>query len=102
MIPETLPVFQTNLLFDYEIFNNELFILTVMIAIGGVAGIASKRLSVTVFGAYLVFVRLAVETQNSTLRTIVYVVLVAVIVMMAFRMWSFGNGSQQQSTGGME
>lgn len=87
-----------NILFDnYQIFSDTLFILFLMIASVGAIGLLAKSLAVSIFGAYLVFIRLASTTGDTTLETIMYVVIVAAAVLMGLRAWSFTNDGGQST-----
>lgn len=82
-----------NEFFDFAIFDNLLFALFTVVGIGGVIGLLSRSFAVATYSAYLFFIRIATETDNQTLMTLLYTVLVVVLVIMGLRVWSFGTGS---------
>ncbi len=86
-------------LFDFEVFGNELFFLIIVIASITVIGIMARSLALGSMGGFLMFVHLAVGTDNSVLVTLLITLLVGVIVVMALRFWSFGSGESMDGGG---
>ena len=86
-----LPILQ-NSFFQFEIFGNLLFFLILIVTFITVIGLFSRSLALGSMGGFMMFVHIAVESQNTTFVTLLVALLVGVIVVMAFRFWSFGSG----------
>lgn len=67
--------------------------ITVMTA-GALGGMGSRSMAIGSFGAYLVFVHIAVKTGEQLLLNILYVSLVLVILGMAFKLWRLELGGE--------
>lgn len=88
---ETVPLL--NPFEDYAFWGNLLFWLFICMAFFAAIGFISFYFSVGAFGAWLAFVRLAVQTQEEFLMQLFYSLMVIIILLMAFRMWGMASGS---------
>ena len=80
-------------LFEGELFNNVNAFLMLMIALFGFVGATSGYASLGVFGVFIVFVRIAVETDLWIFNSLLYLVGTILMVMMGLQTWNYINSS---------
>lgn len=74
------------------IFRNLNAFVTLVIMFGGFIGLVSKKLTMGAMGSFLVFVYIASRTELFIFKSMLYVILALIIVVMGLRGWSYANG----------
>ncbi len=82
---ETLPLG----LFEGELFTNVNAFLLLMIILAGVLGGTSGYASIGGYGAFIVFVRVATETDLWIFNSLLYVIVTIVMLMMGLQAWGY-------------
>ncbi len=76
-------------LFEGELFTNVNAFLILMIIISAIIGLTSGHASIGAYGAFIVFVRIATETDLWIFNSLLYVVLAIVFVVMGIQVWGY-------------
>jgi hypothetical protein len=77
----------------FGLFENVYVFLTIMILLGGLIGMASTKLSIAGYGAFLIFSHIAVESDLVFFNNLLYVVLIFLVILIGFNSWQFFTGS---------
>lgn len=77
--------------FDYSFFGNITFFFAVVVTIFGLLGLLSRYVSVGIFGAFMAFTEIATKVGIDFYLNLFYATFVLMLVVMAFRVWSFGS-----------
>lgn len=76
----------------FGIFDNVYVFLSVMIALGGLIGLASKKLSIASYGGFLVFIYIATNAELAFFTNLMYVFLIFILLLIGFNAWQFFSG----------
>lgn len=80
----------------FGIFSNVFVFLAVMIALGGLIGLGSKKLSIASFGGFLVFSHIATEANLVFFTNLLYVILIFTVLLIGFNAWKMFSGESTQ------
>ena len=82
-------------LFGGEIFSNVNSFLVITIFIAAIIGAFSMKLSIAGYSAFLIFIKISVDTNQWIFNNLLYVIVISMIVMLSLRFVSFGMGTNQ-------
>jgi hypothetical protein len=80
-------------LWEGALFSNVNAFLLLMILLAGVLGVTSGYASIGAYGALIVFVQIAVETDLWIFNSLLYAILGIIFVTMGFAVWGYVGGS---------
>lgn len=82
---ETIPLG----LFEGELFNNVNAFLMLMIILAGVLGATSGYASIGAYGSFIVFTRVATETDLWIFNSLLYVIMSIIFIAMGLQVWQY-------------
>jgi hypothetical protein len=78
----------------FEIWDNPLAFIGAMVLAATAIGMASKSMAVAMWGGYLTFAHLALESQYGNLENVVYATLALIMVGVGFKLWRLEGGGE--------
>jgi len=80
-------------LFEGELFNNVNAFILLMITLAGILGATSGYASIGAYGAFIVFVRVGMDTDLWIFNSLMYVIVTIVMLMFGLQAWGFISSS---------
>ena len=80
-------------LFEGELFNNVNAFLLLMIILSGILGATSGYASIGAYGAFIVFVRIGMDTDLWIFNSLLYVIATVVMLLLGLQAWGYISSS---------